>query len=207
MLRLVPIRTLRIHCNRFGPLGVLCAVMTMTTSRDASITASLLVDFDRGFIDLVETHQPGIYSGAYRLLRTPHDAEDVAQETFLRAYRALATYDAERIRTLTPRPWLWTIALNLCRNRWARSKPTSSLDGSAPPSSIDAEPLDTETWNARLDALSTPQRTAVVLRHVVDLSIAEIAEITGRPEGTVKADVSRGLSRLRRALDSEGAHP
>ena len=54
-----------------------------------------------------------------------------------------------------------------------------------------------------LGRLSDDQRTAVVLRHVVDLPIADIAEITGRPQGTVKADVSRGLARLRTALDTE----
>ena len=177
----------------------------MTIPDDTAITAALVDDLDRGFVELVERYQPGIYSGAYRLLRTPHDAEDVAQETFLRAYRALADYDEDRIRRLTPRPWLWTIALNLCRNRWARTKPTAPLEAAPPVTSIDDEPIDAGVWNDRLASLSETQRTAVVLRHVLDLPIAEIAEITGRPEGTVKADVSRGLTRLRRVLDTEGA--
>jgi RNA polymerase sigma-70 factor (ECF subfamily) len=177
----------------------------MTIPDDSALTAALVDDLDRGFVGLVETYQPGIYSGAYRFLRTPHDAEDVAQETFLRAYRALSTYDEDRIRRLSPRPWLWTIALNLCRNRWARSKPTSPLDTAPPVASIDHEPIDADVWNDRLGALSDSQRTAVVLRHVLDLPVGEIAEITGRPEGTVKADVSRGLARLRRVLETEGA--
>ena len=177
----------------------------MTIPDDKAITAILAADLDRGFVEMVERYQPGIYSGAYRLLRTRHDAEDVAQETFLRAYRSLATFDDGRIRSLQPRPWLWTIALNLCRNRWARTKPMASLDVSAPQASADEEPMDTDLWNARLASLSDTQRTAVVLRHVLDLPIGEIAEITGRPEGTVKADVSRGLTRLRQVLDAEGA--
>ena len=177
----------------------------MTIPEDSTITTALVADLDRGFVEMVERYQPGIYSGAYRLLRTPHDAEDVAQETFLRAYRSLATFDASRIQSLQPRPWLWTIALNLCRNRWARTKPTASLEASATPASADEEPMDTDSWNVRLATLSDHQRTAVVLRHVLDLPVAEIAEITGRPEGTVKADVSRGLNRLRQVLESEGA--
>ena len=177
----------------------------MTIPDDTTITAALVDDLDRGFVDLVEAYQPGIYSGAYRLLRTPHDAEDVSQETFLRAYRALSAYDEDRILRLTPRPWLWTIALNLCRNRWARSKPTSSLEAAPVVASIDHEPMDADVWNDRLGSLSDSQRTAVVLRHVLDLPVAEISEITGRPEGTVKADVSRGLARLRRVLETEGA--
>ena len=93
----------------------------MTIPDDRAITTALVADLDRGFVEMVERYQPGIYSGAYRLLRTPHDAEDVAQETFLRAYRSLSAFDDGRIRSLKPRPWLWTIALNLCRNRWART--------------------------------------------------------------------------------------
>lgn len=162
-------------------------------------------DIDRGFVAMVEQYQPGIYSGVLRLLRRPHDAEDVAQETFLRAYRSLVSYDEARIRDLALRPWLWTIALNLCRNRWARTKPTQPLGEPDRLTSADEEPLDHDMWIARLNRLSSPQRTAVVLRHVADLPIAEIAEITGRPDGTVKADISRGLNRLRTVLEAEGA--
>lgn len=153
---------------------------------------------------MVEAYQPGVYSGALRLLRRPYDAEDVAQEAFLRAYRSLESYDQDRITSMRLRPWLWTIALNICRNRWARSKPTTALEAAGPLASADLEPMDAAMWTARFARLSDPQRTAVVLRHVVDLPIAEIAEITERPEGTVKADISRGLNRLRTSIESEG---
>jgi RNA polymerase sigma factor (sigma-70 family) len=65
--------------------------------------------------------------------------------------------------------------------------------------------IDDDAWNGWLDELPATQRSAVVLRHVLDLPIAEIAEITGRPEGTVKADISRGLARLRDHIDHEEA--
>jgi RNA polymerase sigma-70 factor (ECF subfamily) len=58
-------------------------------------------------------------------------------------------------------------------------------------------------WDRRLSVLSDHQRTAVVLRHVVGLGVVEISEITGRPEGTVKADVHRGLTRLRKTIEEE----
>ncbi len=177
---------------------------TLTIDTDVAITTALIEDHDCGFVAMVEAYQPGVYSGALRLLGRTHDAEDVAQETFLRAYRALESYDDDRIRTMKLRAWLWTIAINICRNRWSRTKPTTTLDHRRDPGHTDDEPLDLIEWNARLDDLSEPQRTAVVLRHVVDLPIAEIAEITGRPEGTVKADISRGLSRLRDAMNTEG---
>ena len=193
------------RCNQSGLLRVLQGVQTLSKTTDQDIAAMIVRDLDRGFVAMVEAHQPGIYSGALRLLRRRHDAEDVAQETFLRAYRSLESYGDDRIRSMKLRPWLWTIAINLCRNRWSRTKPTAPLDSVTPVASRDEEPLDFDSWSARLDQLSDPQRTAVVLRHVVDLSIAEIAEITERPQGTVKADISRGLSRLRTAIESEEA--
>ncbi len=170
---------------------------------DDDILTGMVDDLDTGFIDLVRVHQPGIYSGAYRLLRNRHDAEDVAQDTFARAYRALEGYDADRIRTLRLRGWLWTIALNLCRTRGSRPAPVAVDIREDDLSHRDGEPFDTDHWNVLLARLSDDQRTAVVLRHVVDLSIADIALITDRPEGTVKADISRGLQRLRSSIDTE----
>jgi RNA polymerase sigma-70 factor (ECF subfamily) len=67
----------------------------------------------------------------------------------------------------------------------------------------DVEPPDTAAWDVRLSALPTNQRRAVVLRHVVGMGIAEIAEATGRPQGTVKADIHRGLEKLRKTMEQE----
>jgi RNA polymerase sigma-70 factor (ECF subfamily) len=176
---------------------------TMTIPPETSVCALLVENLDRGFTVLVEQYQGGIYSGALRLTRSPEDARDVAQETFLRAYRALESYDSERIETLRVRPWLWTIALNLCRSKAKRTRRTSPLPPDDTLGGDEHEHFDDDAWNARLASLSSPQRTAVVLRHIADLSIAEIAATTGRPEGTVKADISRGLTRLRTTIENE----
>lgn len=183
---------------------VLLCMTTATMIHDDDITRALADDLDTGFIDLVHTHQPGIYSGTRRLLRNHQDAEDVSQDTFVRAYRALENYDADRIRALKIQGWLWTIAINLCRNRWASKKATVAIfeDEAV---HHEPEPLDDAAWAVRLAKLSADQRTAVVLRHVVDLPVADIATVTGRPEGTVKADISRGLARLRTTIESEEA--
>jgi RNA polymerase sigma factor (sigma-70 family) len=176
---------------------------TTTVALDREILDALNSDFDRGFTLMVHTLQPGIYSGARRLTRNHQDAQEITQDTFVRAYTALSDYDDTRIATLRLRPWLWTIALNLCRSR-ARQRtpiPTGTVDDpyEAPP----AELMDDAAWNAALAHLNEPQRTAVVLRHVLDLPISEISEITGRPEGTVKADISRALARLRTTMNGE----
>ena len=170
----------------------------------------LATDRDRAFPDLVRTLQDGVYSGVLQLTRNRHDAEDVTQETFVRVYRALDAYDEDRIRDLQLRPWVWTIALNLCRNR-ARSAerhPEATLvedhaDVSTDPATEVVERVDLATWNHRLAVLSGPQRTAVVLHHVVGLPYAEIAESTGRTESTTRSDVRRGLARLRTLIEEE----
>jgi RNA polymerase sigma-70 factor (ECF subfamily) len=172
-------------------------------SSDAEIQRILLTDRDLGFTMLVRRYQPGIYSGALRLTRRHEDAEEVAQDTFLRAYRALDRYNDDRVRDLRLAGWLWTIALNLCRTRATRSKHetpglSEGVDGSA-----GVPPLDFEAWNRILSRLSDDQRNAIVLRHVVDLPIADIAAATGRPEGTVKTDISRGLAKLRDTVKRE----
>ena len=181
----------------------------MTTTLN-QLPSRLAADRDRAFPDLVRTLQDGVYSGVLQFTRNRHDAEDVTQETFVRVYRALDTYDEDRIRDLQLRPWVWTIALNLCRNR-ARSAsrhPETPLvedhaDATTDPAAEVVESVDLSTWRHRLAALPGPQRTAVVLHHVVDLPYAEIAESTGRAESTTRSDVRRGLARLRTLIEEE----
>lgn len=176
---------------------------TRTSPSEHQIKALLMTDLDSGFAELVATYQPGIYSGAMRLTGTREDAQDVAQDTFLRAYRALDSYGDDRIEALRLRAWLWTIAINLCRTRAKRRRPSVPFDEGHDRGTLDPDPLDDAAWSERLAKLPDNQRIAVVLRHVLDLPISEISEAVERPEGTVKADVSRALSRLRSILDSE----
>ncbi|MDJ0959547.1 MAG: RNA polymerase sigma factor [Acidimicrobiia bacterium] len=184
-----------------------------TRAAPRRLNARLARDLDDAFPTLVEEFADGLYSGVRRLAPGRADAEDLVQETFLRAYRALGSYGPERIRSLKLSPWLWTIALNLCRSaarRRARRVTEVALEAaSGTATSPDDTAADAVTasmeavWRRRLDALSTAQRTAVVLRHVVDLPYADIAEVTGRPVGTTKADVHRGIEQLRRLMADE----
>jgi len=104
---------------------------------DDRLTADLARDLDRTFDALVVAHQDRMYTIALRMLGDPRDAEEAAQDALVRAYRALATYDAARIRELRLRGWLTTILLNLCRTRGlrrsARGAPPISLDGDGAP--------------------------------------------------------------------------
>ena len=173
-------------------------------SDDADLAARLATHLDDAFEALVLTHQDRLFTIALRTGGNHHDAEELVQEALIRAYRALAGWPAERIREVRIRGWLTTILLNAGRNR-ARVKrvPTNELT-SDPGAEPAADPLgrrdERATWARLLADLSPAQRTAVVLRHVDGMSYAEIAQAVGRPEGTVKAHVHRGLAALRTAL-------
>jgi len=175
-----------------------------TADPDARLIAGLAEDLDGTFEALVRAHQDRLFTIAWRTGGDRHDAEELVQDCFVRAYLALAAYPPARIRDLRLRGWLTTILLNAGRNRArVRRVPTTELafgPGAEPAEDPLTRTDDRETWARLLATLSPAQRTAVVLRHVDGLSYAEIAEATGRPEGTVKAHVHRGLAALRTAL-------
>jgi RNA polymerase sigma-70 factor (ECF subfamily) len=182
---------------------------------EEDLRAALASDLDGTFERLVLAYQGRLYAFALRLTGRREDAEEIAQDTFVRAYRALAAYPAERIACLALRAWLFQITVNVARNR--RRKPginTVSLDGDGS-EAVFAEPEDDErtrpealaergetarTLAAELAALPDRYRAAVVLRHVEGLGYAELAGVLGQPVGTVKANVHRGVLLLRQAL-------
>ena len=189
---------------------------------DAHLAVRLAADLDRAFPALVADHANRLYTIALRALGEPRDAEEVAQDALVRAYRAMAGYPPERIAELRLRPWLASIAVNLAHNRRRRHadrRPPHQLeplldagfdptDGSARsgPTATARREAITELASVLLE-LTPAVREAVILRHVDGLSVAETAEALGRPEGTVKAQVARGLERLRILLAARGADP
>ncbi len=192
--------------------------MTQEGARDGQageeLRLALVADLDSGFADVVHAYERVVYSVALRLSRGPADAEDLAAEAFLHAYRALRGYDTERITTLALRPWLLTILRNLARNavRDAARRPDpppafepSEQRASAPSVEQQVEQGDIQReLGAVLAALPETQRMAVVLRHVVGMATSEVAEVLGCPDGTAKSHISRGLQRLRALLTEQG---
>lgn len=183
---------------------------------DLQLNERLARDLDEAFPDLVHAHVDRCHAIAVRILRDPHDAEEVTQDALVRAYRAMATYEPDRIAALRLRPWLTTILVNLCRNRLRRHRPpTTSLgplieagfepvaDESTNPEARHARHVSRDQLIALLDGLPERYRIPIVLRHVDDLSYPELAEILGRPEGTLKAQVHRGLALLRAAAQPQ----
>ncbi len=171
----------------------------------------LATDVDAAFPELVAAHQDLVFSVALRVMRNQASAEDVAQDLFVRAYRALKRYPAERVRDLQLRPWLARIALNSARNEIRARKGHEQLDDAAAeiPSRTDG-PLrlveradERRMWMNLLASLPDRYRLAVGLRYIDELSYPELAEALGRPLGSVKSDVHRGTALLRAAYDSE----
>lgn len=142
-----------------------------------------------------------MYATACRLTRNPHDAEDLVQETFLRAYRAFDRY--------TPgtniRAWLYTILHRVRTDffrREGRSPSTVELVGDGPAVAPAQERLASgvEEIERALDRLPDAFRTAVILRDIQEFSYEEIARITDVPIGTVMSRIHRGRALLRQAL-------
>jgi len=180
-------------------------------TEDTDLTEALAGDLDGAFERLVLTYQDRLYRFGLRLTASPQDAEEIAQDAFVRAYRALGGYPGERIRALLLRPWLYRIALNVYHNRVRRKQVQAvPLDGHLElpvtidlPEDIALQTERVQTLALQLAALPERFRPAVVLRHVEGLSYPEIAAILDCPVGTVKANVHRGVLTLRSALTHE----
>lgn len=198
--------------------------MTPQSGFDAA-TATALVselanDLAQAFEDVVRAYQGQLYGFAFGLCGDRRDAEEIAQDAFVRAYRALQGYPPERTRALALRPWLYQITLNVARNRKRRHVPPltplgigdgeQSRDGRHPPPVLAmAERLGPEassergatraTLAALVANLPVRFRAAVILRHVEGLPYTEVARVLGQPLGTVKSNVHRGTLLLRAA--------
>jgi RNA polymerase sigma-70 factor (ECF subfamily) len=178
----------------------------------------LATDVDAAFPTFLAHHQDLVYGIAWRMTGRSADAEDLAQDAFVSAYRALRAYAPDRVRSLQTRGWLAAIVANAGRNRarGRRRHPTSvaieepladTLEELAPgPEAIVQQREAARAWRARLEALPARYRDAVGLRHIDGLSYPEVAAALGRPLGTVKSDVHRGVRLLREAwIREEGA--
>jgi RNA polymerase sigma factor (sigma-70 family) len=177
----------------------------------AALVERLAADLDGVFEDVVVEHQQALFAFVAGLCGDPGRAEEVVQDAFVRAHRALRGYPADRIRALALRPWLFRIALNALRNS-LRGRHLQLVLVETPPDGVDpgagpeGEALRAAERGRLLRALASipeEQRAAVLLRYAHDLSYPRVAEVQGRPLGTVKSDVHRGIEALRRRMAAE----
>jgi len=161
---------------------------------------------------IVERYQEPVFRAAYLVTRSAADAQEAAQDAFVKAYAALG-----RFRSGSPlRPWLMQIAVNESRNRLraagrrealalraAAERPSEGADPSPETALLAAERR--RALLAALDGLREEDRLVISCRFFLDLSERETAQVLGWRQGTVKSRLSRALDRLRAAIGEEVA--
>lgn len=158
------------------------------------------------WVSLIQQHQEPVFRLAYLLLGNGHDAEDVAQEVFIRAYQALDRFDTNR----PLRPWLMQITRNLAANRrrsWGRYWraiqrfwATQAERTEGPEAYTEQQRAGEELWEA-VRQLHQVDQEVIYLRFFLGLSVTEAADSLEIAEGTVKSRLSRALARLRTVIN------
>lgn len=174
----------------------------MTADSDAELVRRCLLGESAAMRGLVERFQTDVYSVCVRLLRHSQDAEDVAQEVFIRVFRSLTRWD----RTRQLRPWILGITINRCRTamskRVKRPELVDHLHETASDKPADDSHELTAAIRTAVDEMRADYREVFVLFHEHGQSYEEISAVVDRPVGTIKTWLHRArteiLTRLRR---------
>ena len=180
---------------------------------DLKIIESCLLGNTQIFSRLIDNYKNMVYNLAYRMSNNPHEAEDISQEAFLRAYQSLAHFNPSyKFST-----WLYQITLNIIRDKYKKKEidyvsldtPIETDDSEFFPQPTDLtnnpEQIITQKDDLRaiqkaIYSLPLKYREVIVLRHLQDLSYIEIANILKLPQGTVKVRLYRAREQLRKIL-------
>lgn len=196
--------------NRMENIGVTSVKGVLKTSREyeRQLVGRVRSGDRLAVRELVDLHQERLFGFIWRMVRHHHDAEEICQDAFLKAFASLDSFSSEyRFST-----WLFTIAYRVCLNHLRRKRTIGSeLDLSILPSdegdtsastleSEDAARLKVLLWSA-VDKLSPPQRAALLLFYRHELSCHEISRILQLPVATVKSHLHRARNRLREMLE------
>lgn len=148
---------------------------------------------EQAFDEFYASSYSRVVGGIYAMCGNLAEAQDCVQEAFIRAWDKRRTLDADQ----SPEAWVRTVAYRLAVSRWRRARKSLRAPDRAYAPAGPAQPDVTRVALARaLQQLPANQRRAIVLFHLHDLSLADIAVETGVPVGTVKARLSRGRTAL-----------
>ena len=169
---------------------------------------------EKAFRELLESQRDRVFNITFRMLGNRAEAEDVAQEVFITVFKTIETFREESKFST----WLYRVTVNHCKNRIKylsrrHDRDRAELDdttdsangqiGAPPPQAADRALEGAQMEKLLHEAISKleeEQRIVVVLRDIEDLSIEEICEITGLPDGTVKSRLHRARLALRKKL-------
>jgi RNA polymerase sigma-70 factor (ECF subfamily) len=180
--------------------------------KDRELSRALSENVDGNFERLIREYQDRLYRFSLRLTGNRADAEEIVQEGFVRAYRALKTYPPGRIESMDLSPWVYRIVLNVFRNRVRKASPPFVPLHDADPGSLRAEPAmagpNPEEMAGRAEIrkrlelaiarIPERYRTPLILRWMENVGYSRMTVILRQPEGTIKANVHRGLQMLKR---------
>jgi len=180
---------------------------------DAAIVEQIRAGDVDAFRDLVSRHGRTVYSMAYRMTGNEHDAEDVVQETFMKAYQQMDRFESRS----SFGTWLHRIGINCALDVLRTRKSRQEVAGPQDPESLQA--LDSLSSNdpspdilahdcevrehvtKAMDCLTANERAAFVLRHFQDMPIREIGGVLGLKERATKVTIFRAVQKLRRTLE------
>lgn len=153
---------------------------------------------EEDFQDFCRTEFPRLVGALTLYLGSNDAAEELAQEALVRAFQRW-----KRIRAMdNPGAWVHHVALNLATSHWRRARAErrarARLAEGRETSSLDSL-VDVAAVRAEVKELPRAERTILILRFFVELSVAEVSEVTGRPEGTVKRLTHEAITRLRKS--------
>lgn len=176
----------------------------MQPADDSELAARAAQGDHNAFSEIVRRYQQAVFNAAYHVLGNARDAEDAAQETFIRAFQFFDKFDVDRSLA----PWLKRIAVNVCLNRLEAAKPASSLDDEAAPApdpnpgpeALTVNRARDERIRSELNRLPPRYRLVIELRHFQELSYGEIAKELKRPLSDVKSDLFRARKILAERL-------
>jgi RNA polymerase sigma-70 factor (ECF subfamily) len=193
-----------------GPLttSILPTAEPAVVDDDRTVVDAVLGGDREAFRVLVDREAAAVIRACHRVLGDIHEAEDAAQEAFVTAFQSLAGWRAEGPFGA----WLTRIAVRIALRRVQRRRDVTWIDPTSPTLPVDVpggpDPAATTlraeraaSVRAAVAKLDEPYREVVALRFFADLSLDEIASQTGRPLGTVKTHLHRGLLRLRTVVD------
>ena len=182
---------------------------------DEELIAAYLAGEEEAFGELTRRHLSGVYSFTLRFVGNPHEADDITQDTFLKAWKSLKKYDARSSKFKT---WLFRIARNSAIDFLRKKKhiPFSHFDTESGINVLTETVADTEELpdallikledakelHATLEELQPRAREILLLYYTNDMTFEEIGEMLGEPANTVKSRHRRALQSLRKIIES-----